>query len=134
MRNGRSKIANDRVMSAALKDNWRIYKKSGDTSKKPARFFFTTKFESTCHLCKARVPVGVKAMIRPAVGNLPKIFCCYDCSAPWRDDSISHETYTRQQEAKKEQEEIDFENRVKLNTSGDRDDIYKTLDEIYNQQ
>lgn len=132
MRSGRSKIANDKIMAAALKDNWRVYKKNGGNSKKPIRFFFITKFESTCHLCKEIVPKGVKAMIRPAINDMPKLFCCYDCSAPWRGDDITPQTYNRQQAAKKEQEAIDYDNRIHLNTSGHRDDIYKALDDIYN--
>lgn len=132
MRTGRAKIANDKVMSAALKDNWRDYRKNGVNSKNAVRFFFFTKFESSCQLCRSVVPIGVKAMIRPATKALPKLFCCYECSAPWREGES--DSPLRAIRVNYELENlVDVENQEILDTSGDRDEIYKTIDEIYNQ-
>ena len=128
MRSGHSKVVNDRVMQAALKDNWRSYKKGGNGV---TRFFFITKFESTCNLCQGRVQIGVKAMIRPATKELPKLFCCHDCSAPWRGEETPESTKRAQRDS--EQYKQDVENRVHLDTSGERDEIYKILDQIYEQ-
>lgn len=97
------------------------------------RFFFETKFESKCQLCGRMVGVGVKAMIRPESKTLDKLFCCFKCSAPWRGEELTECTKRLQKEySQRSQKQQDFDNRVTLDTSGDRDDIYKVLDDIYN--